>query len=119
MYHCHRRKKGVLDRQFVTQSVVFRKDMNYRRVLEKCISVVFPDDDPESTEFDYYVANGRGMCVYGNEDYIRIDNDDGQEECIPWTLQTYIKLSSVRYASRARLYCVKRFIIGKKVVPFS
>ena len=44
MYHCYRRNKGILDRQYVTQSVVFRKDMTYQRVLEKCVSVVFPDD---------------------------------------------------------------------------
>ena len=42
--------------------------------------------------------------------YIRIDNDDGEEESIPWTLETYIRLSSVRYASKARLYCYKKFI---------
>ena len=45
-------------------------------------------------------------------DFIQIDNDDGEEECIPWTLEAYIRLSSIRYASKARLYCVKKFIEG-------
>ena len=58
-----------MDRQYVTQSIVFRKDMNYKRVLQKCISVVFPDDDVESNECEYYVANGRGMSIHGG-DYI-------------------------------------------------
>ena len=92
MYHCHRRNKGILDRQFVTQSVVFRKDMTYQRMLEKCISVVFPDETDV-----YYVSNGRGMCIC-NGDYIQVDNN---EEPIPWTLQTYIKLSTIRFASKA------------------
>lgn len=30
-----------------------------------------------------------------NDDYICVDNVDGEEEHIPWTLQTYIKLSSI------------------------
>ena len=32
----------------------------------------------------------------------------GEEELIPWTLETYIKLSSIKYASKARFYCVKK-----------
>ncbi|CAI8021362.1 hypothetical protein GBAR_LOCUS12679, partial [Geodia barretti] len=109
MYHCYKRKKWVLDGQYVTQSLVFRKDMNYRRILETCVSVVFPDDDLESSECEYYIANGRGMSIHSG-DFIQINNDDGEEECIPWTLEAYIRLSSIRYASKARLYCVKKFI---------
>lgn len=103
MYHCPRCNKGILDKQFVTQSVVFRKDMTYHRVLEKCISVVFPDDMTDSCE--YYVSNGRGMPIC-SEEYIRVDNDEGVEELILWTLETYIKLSSIKYASKALLLCV-------------
>ena len=110
MYHCHRRNKGILDGQYVTQSVIFRKDMSYSRVLEKCVSVVFPDDI-DTANCEYYVANGRGMCIC-SEDIIRVDNADGEEEHIPWTLQTYIKLSTIRYASKARFYCVKKYVEG-------
>ena len=57
------------------------------------------------------MANGRGICIYESEDFIRVDNANGGEECVPWTLQTYIKLSSGRYASRTRLYCVQKLIL--------
>ena len=113
MYYCHKRNKGILDRQFVTQSVVFRKEMSYSQVLKKCFSVVFPDDNCESTDSEF-VANGRGMCVNDGESFIKIESIDGGEERIPWTLQTYIKFSSGRYASRTRLYCVKKLVPGKK-----
>ena len=73
MYHCHKRNKGVLDRQFVTQSVVFRKDMCYQRVLEKCVSMVFPDD--EDVDCEYYVANGKELPICTGECII-IDNDE-------------------------------------------
>ena len=113
MYHCHRRNKGILDKQYVTQSVVFRQNMTYPRVLEKCVSAVFPDDDESDRDSCfYYVATGRGIPI-SSEEFIRVENDDGIEECIPWTLQTYIKLSSIKYASKARFYCVKKYVIGK------
>jgi len=47
MNYCPRRNRGILDKQFVTQSVVFRKDMTYPRVLEKCVAVVFPEEAPD------------------------------------------------------------------------
>ena len=56
----------------------------------------------------HYIANGCGMPICG-EEYIRVDNDEGVEELIPWTLQMYIKLS---YASKARFYCVKKYATG-------
>lgn len=90
--------------QFVSVGVVFRRDMSYQRVLEKCISVVFPTSTPGD---EYYIANGRGMPIC-DADCIRMDNEKGIEEKVPWTLETYIKLSHIRYASKARFYCVKR-----------
>ena len=64
------------------------------RVLQKCVSVVFPDNT-DMTECQYYIANGCGKCIC-NEEYIHVDNADGEEECIPWYLQAYIRLSSIR-----------------------
>ena len=74
---------------------------------QKCISVVFPDN-ADTTECEYYIANGRGMSIH-SDDFIYVDTADGQEECIPWTLQTYIKLSIIRCAFKACFYCVKKF----------
>jgi len=120
MYHCPRCNEGILDRQFVAVSVVFRKDMTYKSVLAKCTSVAIP----EATSTDggeYYIANGHSMPICDDQ-YIRMDNEKGIEEKIPWTLETYIKVSHIRYASKARFYCVKRstgtlVIIYVTVVP--
>jgi len=49
------------------------------------------------------------MPIYSGE-HIQVDNDDGVEEFIPWTLEAYIKLSSIKYPSKARFYCVKKFV---------
>ena len=56
---------------------------------------------------DFYVANGHGLPICCG-DNIAIDNDQGEEELIPWSLGMYIKLSNVRYASKACFYCVKK-----------
>ena len=93
----------------MTQSVVLRKDMSYQRILEKCVSVVFPEDELPSNEYEFYIANGRGMSFHSG-DHILIDNDDGNEESIPLTLEAYTQLSNVRYASKTRLYCVKKLL---------
>ena len=47
MYHCYRRNKGILDRHYVTQSVVFQKDKTYKRVHFQMMhmmiaSIMFP-----------------------------------------------------------------------------
>ena len=91
------------------------KKKKYERVLQKCISVMFPDDNVESNDhYEYHVANGKGMSIYSG-DTIQIENENGEEESIPWTLETYIQLSNARYASKTRLYSVKKlFIEGKK-----
>lgn len=89
--------------------------MTYQRVLAKCSSVAFP----EATSTDggeYYITNGRGMPICDDQ-YIRMDNEKGIEEKIP-----YIIVSHIRYASKALFYCVKRstgtlVIIYVTVVP--
>ena len=108
MYHCTKRNKGILDRGYASKGVVFRKDMTYQRVLEKCVSAVFPND---SSDGKHYVANGRGIPIFSG-DNIAIDNNEGEEEFVPWTLDTYIRLSSCRFASKTRLYCVKCYTAG-------
>ena len=80
--------------------------MNYQRILAKCKAVVFPDSTAADSD-DYYIASGRGMPIC-SADYIRVDNANGIEEKIPWSLETYIKLSCTKYLSKARFYCVKK-----------
>ena len=80
--------------------------MNYERVLQKCVASVYPGTAADCNS-DFYVANGRGLPICCG-DNIAIDNDQGEEELIPWSLGMYIKLSNVRYASKARFYCIKK-----------
>ena len=70
------------------------------------MAIVFPEEVLDDCE--YYISNGRGMPIYSGE-HIHVDNDDVVEELIPWTLEAYIKLSNIKYPSKARFYYVKKF----------
>ena len=48
----------------------------------------------------------RGIPIW-NSDTIRIDVEGGTEE-LQWTLSRYIKISNIKYPSKARFYCVRR-----------
>ena len=52
------------------------------------MAIVFPDEAPDGCE--YYISNGCGMPIYSGE-HIQVDNDDGVEELIPWTLEACIR----------------------------
>ena len=71
------------------------------------MAIVFPDEAPDGCEC--YISNGCGMPIYSGE-HIQVDNDDGVEELIPWTLEAYVKLSHIKYPSKARFYCGKKFV---------
>ena len=62
--------------------------MNYERVLQKCVASVYPGTAADCNS-DFYVANGRGLPICCG-DNIAIDNDQAEEELIPWSLGMYI-----------------------------
>lgn len=106
MYHCDKRGKGIHIRGGKLVNVLLRSDSNYERMLTKCVQEIFPDED--KNKFDFYIADSRGAEVW-NGDKIKIDGGEGtsQEECL-WTLEQYIKLSRVKYPSKAKFFCVKK-----------
>lgn len=58
---------------------------------------------------DFYIADTRGIAIW-NGDKIEVDVEgSGQRarEC-DWTLEQYIHLSSAKFFSKARFYCVKK-----------
>lgn len=36
-----------------------------------------------------------------------IDDEDGEEQKVPWTLMKYIEYSHFKYASKAKFFCVR------------
>lgn len=76
-------------------------------MLSKCVQEIYPDVDKQ--KFEFYIADSRGAEVW-NGDKIALDveqSGEKTEEC-KWTLQKYIKLSRIKYPSKARFFCVKK-----------
>lgn len=102
MYYCERRGRGIAIRSSA-QNMVFRRDCSYQRMLERCMEV-YSDDERQNSEF--YVADSRGVPIWSS-DKITVDTEEGQEE-LEWTLIRHIKLSNVKYPSKAKYFCVRK-----------
>ncbi len=99
--------KGVLDRNFPAVKVPLHKDCLYDDLVEKCKEYVWNDSSPE---YDYYIADGTGTAI-GSKSF-HIDSEDGRKTILPWTLNNYLKVSSMKYPSRLRIYCVRKLKEG-------
>ncbi len=103
-----RRKRPMLDRAFGTRKIFIFKEASYKRVLEKCRSAVFPETEEGA---EYYLADSGGVRV---ENTLIIDEPDGRDRELPWTLESYLQVSRIKYQSKARFNVVKRKVsIGK------
>ncbi len=65
---------------------------------------MFPDNRTIDTT-KFYVTDSNGIKICSGP-VVRLDSSDGQEQQLPWTLDTYIRLSSFKYPSKLRLYVV-------------
>ena len=89
------------------KNVLLRADCTYNRMLTKCVQETYSEEDQRSC--DFYIADSRGVAIW-NGDKIEVDIEGtGQKarEC-EWTLERYIRLSRVKYPSKARFFCVKK-----------
>lgn len=99
--------KGILDRSFPSVKIPIHKDSSYADLNEKCRECVWGDP---SNEYKYYMADGTGTAIGSNS--FSIDLEDKTKTVLPWTLSNYLKVSGVKYPSRLRLYCVRKFETG-------
>ena len=103
MEYDHGKARGILDRTFTPVKLAFHKDCLSTTMLSKCRDCVWGE---VSGNFQYFLADGTGAAV--GCDSFEIDLADGSKETLPWTLSNYLKVSNIKYASRLRLYCVRK-----------
>ena len=107
MYHCDKKGRGVHIRGGRLKNILLRVDCTYSRMLEKCVQELYSNEEQEQNYF--YIADTRGIAIW-NGDKIEVDVEgSGQRarEC-DWTLEQYIHLSSAKFFSKARFYCVRK-----------
>ena len=96
-----RLQRGAQDRSFTPIKVAVHRDCSHEQLLKKCIASVWRGASGEAV---YYLSDGSGHKITG-EDFV-VDGPSGKSEKVPWTLGNYLQACSVKYPSRARLYCV-------------
>ena len=101
MYHDDKLGRGKVDRTFTLMKVNFDREETYNRMLEKSKRLVWG----EFSEGDnYYLADGSGSCI--EQSQFEVGTNSGKQEVLPWTLSNYLKVSNIKFPSRARIYCV-------------
>ena len=58
----------------------------------------------------YYITDKLGQPLCAGDGMISVADAEGKEQCHPWTLSLYLKVSGVKYPSRAGFFCVKKAI---------
>ena len=79
------------------------KSASYPAVLKKIKDQLYGNaEDPTSV---YYLADSTGLpvCVDGT---IIIQDENGSDRAVEWTIETYMTISNIKYQSKLRLYCV-------------
>ena len=61
-------------------------------------------------DYDFYLADGTGTAIGSGT--FKIDGTDGSAKTLPWTLNNYMLVSSAKYPSRVRIYCVRKLKSG-------
>jgi hypothetical protein len=103
MEYDHEKARGILDRTFTSVKLAFHKDCSSSAMIKKCKDTVWGET---AGNYDFFLADGTGAAV--SSDDFKIDLVDGSKETLPWTLSNYLKVSNIKYASRLRLYCVRK-----------
>ena len=103
MTHSRKQGRGIMDRSFKPIRMCFRRDCSYERMLKKSKAQLY---STQCQGASYYMADTSGtrVCIDG---FIIVDKADGSEQQVPWTVETYIKMSNMKYPSKARFYCVE------------
>ena len=104
-------QRGTVDRSWKLEKLSFHRDSSYNTVKKICQEATWPEED---SEVEFYIADGSGVSI--EKEQLEVMSDDGKKNYVSWTLSNYLKLSHIKYPSRARLYCV-RVAKGIAIMP--
>ena len=83
----------------------FAKIVLINECLRSADKVVYPEA-PVHSHRQYYIANGAGAAVSRGSS-ITLDRSMDTEEQVPWTLETYLHLSNLKYPSKASMEVIE------------
>ena len=102
MTYNHHLQRGVQDRSFMPKKVPLHKEFVHKEVLDKAVKNVWGETSPGTS---FYLADASGALITDGD--FEVELTDGSKQELPWTLGNYLIVSSIKYPSRAKLYCVR------------
>ena len=108
MLYSHKKGRGVVDKQFGTRKIFVHKHASYDHFLQRVKTEVFHDGTENAS---YYLADGCGVAITGGEN-ITVEDAGGKEQTLQWMLDAFLKMSNIRYQSRAKFFCVQKTSAG-------
>ena len=76
-------------------------------MLNKCVDEVIPEDD--IGKYNFYIADSKGVPISsGGSISMDLESSGENTKEYEWTLERYIKLSRIKYPSKARFFCVMK-----------
>ena len=109
MFHCPVKGRGIIVKaSSKTVKVYLHKEASYEVVLEKIKKDLFLTESPErdGDECRYYIADSTGSPLCTENGMVIVQDEDGRERTVPWTLKTHLALSK-KYPSTLKLFCVQ------------
>ena len=90
------------------RNVLLRRDCSYGRMLAKCMSELYTEEERKNAEF--YIADAKGIPVW-HKDKIEVDMESSGKEVEEreWTLGEYLQLTN-KSLSKSMFYCVREGI---------
>ena len=104
MWFCNKRGKGIPEKPVTVTKVYVHKSASYVSVLNKIKEQVYGN---EAEGCSYYIADASGSPIC-TDSQIHIQQQDGTTKTVPWSIETYMHVSNIRFQSKLRLYCVRK-----------
>lgn len=99
------KNRGVINKSIKFRKLTFHKKSSYNRVLAKCITEIYPNNQKPATCFFLANSEGHYICTDGK---IAIEGEHGTEKSLSWSLELYLQVLHVRFPSKVKLYCVEK-----------
>ena len=103
-YDCHK-GKYVIDKSNSTK-VFIHRHARYKCVLERLQGVLFPRESKNLHRYTFALVDTTGNPLCSTKGDMSLQQDDGTEKLVPWTLQTYLSVKNIRFPSKLKLYCL-------------
>ena len=98
--------KRRVDRKFEPVKINIHRQASYDRVLTKCLAAAWGEVGESAS---YVLTDTGGMKI---PEKLVIDQPDGTDEVLPWTLETYLQITKKTY------HCQPKFQVLKKGLSY-